>query len=463
MIPDLVRKQIRDGEGVVTEFKSDGRDLASIAKTVCGFLNTLGGTIFCGVDDFGKIVGLDSAEQVLQEIQAYVQQNVTPKALFTVNIDSDGEKTLVSVEVPEGKDRPYVFDGVIYVREGSATRNANAAKMREMVQAKSVASERWERRPSMAMEESDLDSEELALTLREASESGRLLWLGEADEFTVLKSLAVYTAKGFTQAADVLFAIDPSRRHPQTRVRVTRYSSDKAGNTFLDDQLISGPLVKVFKEAFAVISRNVSWESAFSADNVRRLDRSEYPLEAIREGLVNAFVHRDFSGFSGGVAVGIYPGRIEIWNSGHFPEGLKPSDLRKNHPSLPTNPDIAHVFYLRGLMERIGRGGQMIVNACREAGLPPPKWMDRPTGVTLSIFGRDNEPTRAFIPNPRQMLLLDQLEGGGQILAIDYRERYAPEVTDRQARRDLAELEAAGYLQRVVRATKTTYQRVDRT
>jgi ATP-dependent DNA helicase RecG len=463
MIPDLVKKQIRDGGGVFTELKSDGRDLASIAKTVCGFLNTLGGTIFCGVDESGKIIGLDSAEEALQEIQAYVQQNLTPKALFTVNIDGDGEKTIVSVEVPEGKDRPYVFDGSIYVREGGVTRKASAAKMREMVQTKSVTSERWERRPSMAMEENDLDRDELALTLREASESGRLLWLGEADDFTVLKSLAVYSAKGFTQAADVLFARDPSRRHPQTRVRVTRYSSDKAGSTFLDDQLISGPLVKVFNEAFSIISRNVSWESAFSADNVRRLDRSEYPLEAIREGLVNAFVHRDFSGFSGGVAVGIYPGRIEIWNSGHFPEGLKPSDLRKNHPSLPTNPDIAHVFYLRGLMERIGRGGQMIVNACREAGLPSPKWMDRPTGVTLSIFGKDNEASGEFIPNPRQMLLLNQLEVGGQILAIDYRERYAPEVTDRQARRDLAELEIAGYLQRVVRATKTTYRRIDRT
>lgn len=464
MIPDLVKKQIRDGGGVFTEFKSDGRDLAAIAKTVCGFLNTLGGTIFCGVDESGRIVGLDSAEEALQEIQAYVQQNLTPKALFTVNVDSDGQKTIVSVEVPEGKDRPYVFDGAIYVREGGVTRKATAAKMREMVQTKSVASERWERRPSMAMEEDDLDRDELSLTLREASESGRLLWLGEADDFTVLKTLAVYSAKGFTHAADVLFAKDPSHRHPQTRVRVTRYSSDKAGSNFLDDQLISGPLVKVFKEAFAIISRNVNWESSFVADSVRRVDRSEYPLEAIREGLVNAFVHRDFSGFTGGVAVGIYPRRIEIWNSGRFPEGLQPSDLRKNHPSLPTNPDIAHVFYLRGLMERIGRGGQMIVNACREAGLPSPKWADKPTGVTLTIFGKDdNEVSREFIPNPRQKLLLDQLEIGGLIQASEYREQYAPEVTDRQSRRDLAELEIAGYLQRVVRASKTTYQRVDRT
>ena len=209
---------------------------------------------------------------------------------------------------------------------------------------------------------------------------------------------------------------------------MTRFASDKGGDTYLDDRFLQGPLVKVFEQAFEVLSQNVHSEARFQTGDVRRTDRPEYPFKALREGLVNAFAHRDYAGFSGGVTVGIYPNRIEIWNSGHFPEGLQPADLKKNHPSLPTNPDIAHVLYLRGLMERIGRGGQLIVDACREHSLPAPKWVDRSSGVTLTIFGRVDEGIKRFTANPRQLELLAELQFGGQIRPGEYHRRYAADV-----------------------------------
>lgn len=463
MIPDLVRKQIRQGEGNGTEFKTDIRNLETIARTVCAFLNTLGGTVFCGVDDKGKLLGVAGAEDSIQKIHAYLLESITPKALFTVNLDNEDGKTIVSIEVPEGKDRPYVFAGAVYVREGSSTRMADAGKLRDMVQSKSVAAERWERRPSMAMEEADLDHDEIGRTAQQATESGRFAFVKDADDIEVLQALAVYSAKGFTQAADVLFAKNPSLRHPQTRVRVTRFASDKSGDAYLDDRLLQGPVVKVFEQAFEILSQHVRWEARFQSGDVRRTDRPEYPFEALREGLVNAFAHRDYSGFSGGITVGIYPNRIEIWNSGHFPEGLQPADLKRNHPSLPTNPDIAHVFYLRGLMERIGRGGQLIINACQDHGLPAPKWVDRPTGVTLTISGRDGAGIVPFIANLRQQLLLAQMQSGDQIRPGEYHKRFATEVTDRQARRDLVELENARFLQRLGKGAGTIYKRTDRT
>ena len=463
MIPELIRKQIRQGEGIDTEFKTDIRNLETIARTVCAFLNTLGGTVFCGVDDKGKLVGVDEAQDHVQQIHTYLLQSITPKALFTVNIDDDDGKSVLTIDVPEGKDRPYVFAGSVYVREGSSTRMADVAKLRDMVQSKSVAAERWERRPSIALEEIDLDRDEIRRTVEQAKESGRFTFSDDGDDVQILKALAVYSVKGFTQAADVLFAKNPALRHPQTRVRVTRFASDKGGDAYLDDRLMQGPLVKVFEQAFEILSQHVRWEAHFQPGDVRRADRPEYPFEALREGLVNAFSHRDYSGFSGGVTVGIYSNRIEIWNSGHFPEGLLPADLKKNHPSLPTNPDIAHVFYLRGLMERIGRGGQLIVNACQDHGLPAPKWIDRPTGVTLTIFGRTGHEAELLSPNPRQQTLLAQLNAGDQIRPGKYHQQFAVEVSDRQARRDLVELEEAGLLRRLGKGASITYQRTDRT
>jgi ATP-dependent DNA helicase RecG len=463
MIPELVKKQIRRGEDIGTEFKVDIRDLDAIARSVCAFLNTQGGTVFCGVDDHGRIVGIDAAGEHVQAIHAHLLKVITPKALFTVNVDDEDGKAIISIEVPEGKDRPYVFAGSVYVRQGSATRMADAAALREMVQSKSVEAERWERRPSMAMEEDDLDREEVRHTAREAKGNGKFVFPENGDDISILKALAVYSAKGFTQAADVLFARNPALRHPQTRVRVTRFASDKGGDAYLDDRLLHGPLVKVFEDCFGIVSQHVRWESNFQEGALRREDRPEYPFEALREGLVNAFAHRDYSGFSGGVSVGIYPGRIEIWNSGHLPEGLKPGDLSRNHPSLPTNPDIAHVFYLRGLMERIGRGTQKIINACRELDLPSPKWLDRATGVTLILYGRAGLEAARLIANFRQQALLAQLNSGNQIRPGEYHQQFATDVSERQARRDLKELEDAGFLARIGRGATTVYQRTART
>ena len=107
---------------------------------------------------------------------------------------------------------------------------------------------------------------------------------------------------------------------------------------------------------------------------MKREDAPAYPGEAISEGLVNALAHRDYAAFSSGATVTLYPDRVEIWNSGRLPQGWKEDRLRRNHPSLPANPEIAHALFIRGFMERIGRGTLKTIEACRTAGIPAPKW-----------------------------------------------------------------------------------------
>jgi ATP-dependent DNA helicase RecG len=108
---------------------------------------------------------------------------------------------------------------------------------------------------------------------------------------------------------------------------VTRFASDKSGDAYLDDRQLQGPLVRVFEQAFEVLSQHVRWEARFQTGDVRRTDRPEYPFEALREGLVNAFAHRDYAGFSGGV---------DGW---HLPEQDRDMELRAlpgGDCSLPT-------------------------------------------------------------------------------------------------------------------------------
>ena len=463
MIPDHIKEQMKAGEGLHTEFKRDATDLDAIAKAVCGFLNSKGGSVFCGLDNSGTIVGLPAYEGLARRVHDYLLKVITPPPLLSVNADDEAGKHILTVEVPEGKDRPYVCGGSVYVRRGDQTVAADSQTLRDMVQLKAVSPERWERRPSMGMDEGDLDREELARMVAQAQQSGRFTFEAPDDTSAVLRSLGMYLAQGFTQGADVLFARNPAQRHPQTRVRLTRFGAGgKVGDWYFDSRQLQGPLVKVSDQLFETVSSHVPTEARFEAGRPRRDDRPAFPLDAIREGLINALAHRDYAGFSGGVSVGIHDDRIEIWNSGRLPEGITPGDLRSNHPSLPTNPDIAQVFYVRGLMERIGRGTQKIVQACKDRGLRPPQWKDEPSGVTLTLFG-PVRPGANLELNTRQQALVAGTASGERFRLAEYRERFAPDVTERQARRDLQALEQQGVLRREGEGRGTSYVRLNRT
>jgi len=463
MIPDTIKKQIREGEGIGTEFKASVKNMEGIAKTVCSFLNTEGGTIFCGVDDKGKIIGIHDVGAIAEKLQEFLFDSISPKALFSIAVDEKNDKSIITIEAPQGRDKPYVYGGAVYVRRGSRTQTADAATLREMVQTKSVEMDRWERRPALALEEKDLDRNEVFDAVKDAEDSGRFRFADSDDMIAVLEDLGLCRNGVFTQASDVLFGYNPALRHPQVRVRATRYAEDKGSDDYLDDRMFQGPLVRMFNEVIDFVGRNVAVTARFENGRLRRRDRPEYPMHALREGLVNAFSHRDYAGFSGGISVGIYPSRIEIWNSGRLPEGLTPNDLRRNHPSLPINPDIAHLLYIRGLMERVGRGTQKILNACKDYGLPGPKWLDKPSGVTLILYSSRLSADHEISLNKRQQIFMENFAPGSEITPAEYRERFASDVSERQARRDLKELEDLLLIVRKGGGARSRYQRTNRT
>jgi ATP-dependent DNA helicase RecG len=469
MISDLLLQQIAQGEGPHSEFRRGLDKLDALAEAVCAFLNTQGGTVFCGVGDDGQVVGLSADEQDPKRVRGVHQaiaDQLTPSALFTVSLDNLDGKAVLTIEVPEGKDRPYVCAGRVFLRRGNRTVVADAHALRGMVQTKAVSADRWERRPSMAMEESDLDHEEVQAMVGEAGQSERHRFAKPEDDEAVLAELGLAGTRGYTQGADVLFARNPSLRHPQTRVRLIRYAAGKTASEYLDDKQLQGPLVRVLNQAFDWLRGQLPMEQRFEANPkapLVRQARMAYPEAAVREGLVNAFAHRDYAGFSGGLTVSVYADRIEVWNAGRLPDGLRPADLRRNHPSLPANPDMAQVLYLRGLMERIGRGTQKIIQSCVDQGLRPPQWEDRETGVTLTLWGPGGGPGGLASLNTRQQALLDALKVDERIRPAEYRERFAAEVSERQARRDLVAMEDLGLLRVEGAGAATAYVRTNRT
>ncbi|VAW30729.1 hypothetical protein MNBD_BACTEROID07-14, partial [hydrothermal vent metagenome] len=98
-----------------------------------------------------------------------------------------------------------------------------------------------------------------------------------------------------------------------------------------------------------------------------------------------AFVHRDYSSFSSSIAINIYPDKLEISSYGNLPKGISIKSLSKDHMSVPVNPTIAHIFFLRKWIEKIGIGTVKMISNCRDLGYKAPIWRHKDNTVTVTF------------------------------------------------------------------------------
>lgn len=382
-----IRKLLVLGEGQNVEFKSQCPDAAGIGPIVSGFLNTSGGGfIVCGVGDDGGIIGVENPDASVKILEQTFENNLSPGTLVEIHIQKIQNKDLIVIEIPSGRDPPYAFRDIIYMRTGAETRKADVGTIRDLVIRRQIEPERWERRFSFANPETDLDTKEIDAAII-AIRKNDLLHLGDQlTDLSFLEIISVYAYGRLTNGGDILFTTNPANRNPQIRVRAANFEIGKTDDKFKDLKSFEGPLVPLLETVFEFIKRNTSTISDFTKDDLKRQDIPQYPRAAIKEGLVNAFAHRDYGSFSGGIFINIYPDRLEIVNSGKFPEGVTPETISKGQGSVLRNPDIAHVLYLRGFMEKKGRGSVLIQQACIDHGLPIPQWSQSEFGVKLTFF-----------------------------------------------------------------------------
>jgi ATP-dependent DNA helicase RecG len=457
----VTERLLQTGETARVEFKSDASDVAGVGSAVCALLNGEGGTVIVGVDDSGRPVKADLSEGAADALRHQLVERIAPQSLFTVSRDTTAHGPVVVVDVAAGRDKPYAFDGTVYCRHGNKSQRATIDDMRRMVEERAHERQRWERRPASGLEVTDLDADLIDQTVRRAQDARGYKFADPRDRGTVLEDFSLRRHGQLTHGADVLFGTRVALRQPQTRMRVVRFETDR-GDRFIDEQLFEGPAFLLLERAMEFLRRHVSISASFPAEQLARESRPQYPFNALREGLVNALVHRDYAAFSGSVSLSVFPVRVEIWNPGRLPPEISIKELQQQtHPSVLVNPDISHVFYLHELMERVGRGTFKIIQECKAWGLKPPKW-EAESGVRLTFFGASSRADFAGRLNDRQARLINILTPGQRVRTRDYLRLVKADLTDRQARRDMSELEALGYLSRSGKGMATEFQRTDK-
>jgi len=448
-------KIMAQGENDHVEFKAGGTKPEFLARTVCSFLNWCGGRVLLGVSEKGQIVGVADTDMIVTRISSQLPRLISPIALWTVERMRVGVRDVVIIEVPEGLDKPYVTGGAIYLRRAGRTVPATRNEISRLINKQIDESQRWERQIAVGAEREDMDNKLIKETAAMAVKAER--WQGSSVDIEgFLHALGLSANGRVTNAAILLFGKQPSRLLPQARVRLLVMPEGKTGNRYSVDKTFDACLLRVAEQIpDALASHAGGVLSRFSQENWQREDHPLYPMTALREGVMNALVHRDYS-LSGSVAISIYPDSLQITNPGSLAGGLTPADLKRDHPSVPRNPDIAHIFFLRGLIEKIGRGTQRIVEDCRTAGLHDPKWQSSDLETRL-IFYSPATSSRVEDLNERQQQILDLLHVKKRLRAFDISGQMGRGVTDRTVRNDLQALVDGGWLVRRGRGRSTSY------
>ena len=379
----LIKNLIKQGESEQLEFNEVVRK-EDIAKSLCAFLNAKGGIVLIGVQDDGKVIGVNDIERYEAELKNYLVKSIIPEAPITITTETIGTKKVLLAKVWNGSKPPYVFDGTIYHRRSVNTVKATTNDISKLIVERQKTELHWERQPAIGIDLDDLDELEIRKTLKDLAQfqRGKVFTEKEMEEF--LTYYGLYQNGNLTNAAVVLFAKEPTRYLPQCRVRITVFKSTKSSDSYIHDRILEGNLFRNIDEILQFFEVNIATKSKFSDKKWLREDKT-YPKLALREGLMNAIIHRDYSNVSGTVNVAFYPSHLEIANSGELFGGYTPNDLTKNHLSIPRNPDIAHICFLRQMIEKIGRGTVLMIEDCESKGYPKPKWESKLGATTLTF------------------------------------------------------------------------------
>jgi predicted HTH transcriptional regulator len=370
---------LRRPEGKTLELKRDLSSPDGALRTIVAFANTSGGTLLVGVEDGSRrVCGVADPLEVEERLANLVSDGIRPHLVPEIEILPWRRTQVVAVQVHPSPSRPHHLESEgptrgTYVRVGSTNRRADAELIAEL--------RRWARGEGFDEQPMPgLDSE--ALDFRAASESFAPVRKLARQDLETLRLVTDHQGRKVpTVGGMVLFGRERERHFPDAWIQAGRFQgSDKS--RILDHVEIHAFPVQAIEQAIAFVHKHSLHGAEIGA--VRRKERWSLPPVAVREALINAVAHTDYSQRGAPLRVSIFDDRLEIENPGLLPFGLTLEDLPRGVSKL-RNRVIGRVFHALGLIEQWGSGIQRMTAACREAGLPAPSFEELATRFRVTI------------------------------------------------------------------------------
>lgn len=384
LINDVITKK---AESQTIEIKSAEHGCPTrLFDTLSSFSNQDdGGIIIFGIDekDNFAIKGVYDAQDLQKKVTEQCKQmEPAVRALFTMC--EIGEKILVSAEIPgvDVSDRPVFYKGVGRIK-GSYIRVGESDEPMSEYEIYSYEAFRKRIRDDIRIVEGAkiqlFDEKRMAEYLSRVKSERRNLADNVSDD-EILELMGVASDETPTLAGLMTFSKYPQTYFPQLCITAVALPGTEMGETgtdgerFIDNKRITGAIPDMLEEAVEFVRTNSRTKTIID-DNGKRVDKNEYPIKAVREAILNALVHRDYSIYTENTPIRIemYRDRMEVTNSGGLYGKISIDALGKVHPET-RNAALANMLELLNITENRYSGIPTMRREFLNAGLPVPNF-----------------------------------------------------------------------------------------
>ena len=357
---------LKIGEDYKTEFKE--RIDASLDKTIVALANSSGGKIYIGVTDRGKIKGIDitNTNELKSKVES-IARNCDPKISISTQVLKK-EKIFV-IEVPESKDKPHKCSTGFYIRSGASSQKLSRDEILDFAETEDLL--KFDTLPCKKfIFKKDFDKEKLFNFMDRTG-----LKYNKKNYLQILENLKVIKRQGsktiMNNAGALFFSKNLERIFFHTEIACGLFKgTDKV--YVIDSARYNTDLITNIEEAMKFLWKNLRARHELIYKSARRKNVLEIPDKALREALINAVTHRNYTNQGPFIQVEIYDDRVEISNFGGLPKGLERSEFGRR--SVPRNRLIASLMRRVQYIEEMGTGIEKMRKLVKKEGLPPIKF-----------------------------------------------------------------------------------------
>ena len=364
-------------------------------KTVSAFSNYNSGKIIFGVDDNGKIIGLENIEELCLDLENKINDNISPKPDF--KFIKDTKKNIITLIVEEGFNKPYLYKGKAYKRNDTSTVEVDRIELNRLtlLGLNQYYEELKARKQNLEFKVLTKELEE-KLSLKDVSKD-------------VLKTLNLYDDKiGYNNAAE-LFADN----NTFSGTDIVKFG--KNIDEILDRNLfINMSIISQFQKTLEVFNRYYKYEQILGSE---RIEKELIPEKAFRETIANALIHRTWD-VNSNIKVSMYEDKIEVSSPDGLPSGISEKEHLNGQISQLRNPILANIFFRLKYIEMFGTGIRRINESYKDYAVKPAfEIFENSIKITLPIIT-----TKLFLTTDEK-IVMDILEKGailssGEILQM---------------------------------------------
>ena len=376
---------VKGGETNTVELKLAAPRAVDLAERLCGMANARGGMVIIGVEDATrKIVGVpDERIGETMDVILRAARQVMKPALVLDPPEPEiyvvaGKKLLVVTIVPT--DGPvYQAGGIFWIRQGTQTRALSLAELSEMIYDRGLRD--WELEPAYNTTMEDIDMEKVTSFVARRSASGRQSGRFKNREQVLIGMRCAVAVKDGTlvptNAGLLFFGHAPQDHIPQSEVVCVLFRETVGASRYADRKIVTGTLQDLIDTTEAFLDRYIAVGAR--VEGWKRIDIPEYSIEVLREAVINAVVHRDYSRRGERVRVFYYPDRVEVHSPGLLLPGITVEQMERGEvQSKLRNPVLAGLLStLPGYMEQIGSGVRFMLDETKRMDLPAPQFRER--------------------------------------------------------------------------------------